>query len=248
MDMNDLFQAIVCAKRLKYLRKYTLLPQVWRREIQEAAQLAESISPIKPKYLFDGGFHKGWFSHTLSIIFPQIEICACDPMDFQDQWLITSSISIIFFNVALSSAEGSKELLLVNDSQLHSLLPLNSKYQNSFGSEYKAIDKSEVVHVSTIDSLLEKMDWPHCDLLKLDIQGSELDALKGARKHIKNVKAIYLEVSFEQIYQGQPIFEDINSFLESQGFKLSKILNCRGKNYLLQADALYLNTIFYPPC
>jgi FkbM family methyltransferase len=246
--MNSLIQILFCARRLKHLHRYDLLSQSWNSAIQDASKLAEDILPLKPRYVFDGGFHKGWFSYTLSLLYPDIEVCGCDPIDYRDEWLISSTIKLDFFNVALGEIPGSAELKLVNDSQLHSLLSFNKDYEKSFGVTYKSTNKVKAVSISNIDVLIEKMGWLQCDLLKLDLQGSELSALKGAEKSFEKIRAIYLEISFEQIYEKQAIFSEVNLFLKQRGFKLSKILNPRGGKYLLQADALYLNSCHYPPC
>ena len=246
--LNTLFQTLVCARRIKYLKTYGLLINAWKKEIWQTTALAENLLPVRPKYIFDGGFHKGWFSYTLSLFYPDIEICGCDPIENRDGWMISPSLPVTFFNVALSDTPGSANLLLINDPQLHSLLPFNENYEDTFGQTYQATNAVKTVSVSTIDIVLSKMDWDRCDLLKLAIQGSELDALKGAKKNLEKIAAIYLEISFEQIYHRQAVFHEIDDFLRENGFSLSKILNPRGGKYLLQADALYLNNSFYPPC
>jgi hypothetical protein len=148
----------------------------------------------------------------------------------------------------LGEQVGSSELHLVNDPQLHSLLPFDEKYKSTFGVTYEPLYKTQKVEVTTIDTIFSQICWTGCDLLKLDLQGGELSALKGATQSLGNVKAVYLEVSFDSIYKDQAVFSDIDIFLKSQNFKLSKILNSRGGNYLLQADALYLNLSYYPLC
>ena len=57
-----------------------------------------------------------------------------------------------------------------------------------------------------------------CDFLKIDTQGSELEILKSAPNLLKTCLAVFVEVEFQPIYQGQPLFADIDSFMRSCGF------------------------------
>jgi hypothetical protein len=52
----------------------------------------------------------------------------------------------------------------------------------------------------------------------LDIQGSELLALKGAGNSLKYAKVIYTEVNTEEVYKNCPRIEDIDKFLHTEGF------------------------------
>jgi FkbM family methyltransferase len=248
LSLNQMFQSILCARRLKILNRYDLIYRVGAKRIQWASQLAENLRPVAPKYVFDGGFHHGDFSDLLSVFYPDIEVCACDPIDYRDRWTIDASIPLQFFPVALAEEMGSAELKLVNDPQLNSLLSFDRAYERSFGPTYQSTEQTKVIPIQTIDTLLETVGWTQCDLLKLDLQGVELSALKGATRSMEKIGAIYLEVSFEPIYRGQAVFCEIDNFLRKAGFKLSKIVNPQGGKHLLQADALYLNNQFYPPC
>lgn len=246
--MKDWYQTLLCIKRLKKLKRYDLLPQATSLITRDAAKLAEDLWPIRPRTLLDGGFHKGWFSRTLSFIYKDLEICGCDPIkhDFCDR--LFEEHSFHFFHTALGDKSGFDELHLVNDSQLHSLLPFDETYKSTFGVTYEPLHETKVVEISTIDTIMFQLGWTSCDLLKLDLQGGELSALKGATQSLKTIKAVYLEVSFEPIYKDQSVFSEIDEFLREKNFKLSKILNPRGGNYLLQSDALYLNLSYYPLC
>lgn len=80
------------------------------------------------------------------------------------------------------------------------------------------------------------------DLLKLDCQGAELAALKGAGARIREIRWIYCEVSFEAIYDGAPLFGEVHSFLRAAGFELRHLSNFSGTGHSVQwADALYAN-------
>jgi hypothetical protein len=108
-----------------------------------------------------------------------------------------------------------------------------------------AIEHPDVFYVDkfksnsiTINSFFERnnIDSTKYNFWNFDIQGAELMALKGACKHIKNAKAIYLEVNEKELYENCGLINEIDNFLKSYGFKrvLTKITSWGW------GDALYI--------
>ena len=64
-----------------------------------------------------------------------------------------------------------------------------------------------------------------CDLLKIDVQGGELNVLKGALDLLREVSIVLTEVEFSAVYEDQPLFADIDKFLRDQGFFLHDFKN-----------------------
>jgi len=73
------------------------------------------------------------------------------------------------------------------------------------------------VEAVTLESALA--GEPRIDLLWMDIQGAELAALRGLGKRLADVGLIHLEAEFEEIYSGQPLFEEVRAFLDAAGFR-----------------------------
>jgi hypothetical protein len=78
-------------------------------------------------------------------------------------------------------------------------------------------------------------------LLKLDVQGYELEVLKGGEKTLTNLDYILIEANLEQLYVNQPSFTQVNNYLNSKGFELSDMLdfNLGAKNKYIEIDLLY---------
>ncbi|WP_431857365.1 FkbM family methyltransferase [Azospirillum sp.] len=63
------------------------------------------------------------------------------------------------------------------------------------------------------------------DFLKIDVQGAELDVLRGAGRILSNTLVIHTEVEFIPIYASQPLYSDIDVFLRGHGFLLHKFID-----------------------
>lgn len=131
-----------------------------------------------------------------------------------------------------------------------SLFKPNMEFLSQFvalPSMCKAVSSYEV-QTTRLDDLFEIGD---CDFLKIDVQGGELDVLKGAQRLLENVIVIHCEMEFAPVYQDQPLFAEVDTFLRSIGFELIDIVNAGYNRYqalpgdaasgsrLLWAEALY---------
>jgi FkbM family methyltransferase len=115
---------------------------------------------------------------------------------------------------------------------------------------YETVSTNEV-QTTRLDDVTEIGE---CDYLKIDVQGGELDVLKGAQRLLENAIAIHCEVEFAPVYQDQPLFAEIDMLLQSLGFELIDLVNAGYNRYqalpgdfasgsrLLWAEALYFKT------
>lgn len=95
-----------------------------------------------------------------------------------------------------------------------------------------------------IDADLVRVDETvdHVDVLKLDLQGYELEALRGATGLLSDVGAVLTEVEFVPLYEGAPVFRDVTTFLADRGFRLFNLYNLTTDDagQLMYGDALYV--------
>jgi hypothetical protein len=95
---------------------------------------------------------------------------------------------------------------------------------------------------STLDVALKGYEIKTPILIKIDTQGYELEILRGNRKWIESADAVICEVSFESLYVGQPLFDDIYCFLRSCGFTFKgslEQLKAVTDRRILQCDAIF---------
>ena len=75
---------------------------------------------------------------------------------------------------------------------------------------------------SALDSVIHNTD---IDFIKLDIQGGELEALKGMPRLLDRTLGLDIEVEFSQMYKNQPLYGDVNKFLTDKGFEFIDFIN-----------------------
>lgn len=74
--------------------------------------------------------------------------------------------------------------------------------------------------VVPLDEIVDDLD---CDELVIDVQGYELEVLKGATETLKTVEKIRIEVNRGEVYEGCAQFDDVVDFLGEKGFKLDSV-------------------------
>ena len=82
---------------------------------------------------------------------------------------------------------------------------------------------SSYIDLDTLDRWRFSSGIARVDVIKLDTQGSELDILFGSIDTLEETCLLEIEVEFNTIYEGQPLFSDVDQFMRRQGFVLWKL-------------------------
>tara|TARA_Y100000389_G_scaffold204431_1_gene256914 strand:+ start:1018 stop:1659 length:642 start_codon:yes stop_codon:yes gene_type:complete len=79
----------------------------------------------------------------------------------------------------------------------------------------------ESINVKKFDKFVEEnqLDISEHNLLNVDVQGYELEVLKGMGDKLNNIQLVIAEVNRDEVYEGCPMIEEIDSYLEEFGFK-----------------------------
>lgn len=162
--------------------------------------------------------------------YTRLVICEPDPIEIkrvQDK-LVAAGVwrEVTVIPEALFSKWGRMELNIARHEGLSSLLNFNRSEIKKFHCIKKWGDIVERIPVTaeTLDRIAEQYHLRDVSVIKLDTQGTELDILKsGQRLVLPSVVAVYVEMEFIPIYEGQPLFSDVHRFLESEGFHLADI-------------------------
>ena len=85
----------------------------------------------------------------------------------------------------------------------------------------KAFDENSAVKkiAMTLDTVVEQRGYAYPDLIKLDVQGAELDILRGAAKCLQSCSDIIIEMQHTNYNIGAPLIEEVTAYLGNQGFE-----------------------------
>ena len=94
---------------------------------------------------------------------------------------------------------------------------------NSYYKENNDITFPENVYIEkcsqTVDNVVKTKKFPLPDLVKIDVQGAELDIIKGAINTFKSAKYLIVEMQNVEYNRGAPNVNVTLPFIESLGWK-----------------------------
>lgn len=234
-------------QRLRRLRKsFVLLRRAeWRQAARKgvAAAVEHRDVPFGPRFgtIIDVGAHHGQFSLLARALYPAAQIFCVEPMPSAVGRLRTvhrgdDRVTIVPF--AAAGVDGRRSLHVSKKTDSSSLLPILGAYVNAFPGTDEAGTLD--IQVRSLDRLLPS-GLARPALLKVDVQGGELEVLRGASGMLAEVDAAFVECSFVEFYGGQPLADEVIGALLSHGLRLagvySVVRDARGR--CLQADLLF---------
>ena len=79
----------------------------------------------------------------------------------------------------------------------------------------------ESINVKRFDKFIEKneVDISNHNFLNIDVQGYELEVLKGMGEELNKIQLIIAEVNRDEVYEGCPMIEDIDAYVKEFGFE-----------------------------
>ncbi|HKO91318.1 MAG TPA: FkbM family methyltransferase [Polyangiaceae bacterium] len=180
----------------------------------------------KVQVVFDVGANVGVTAKRYAGLFPEAQIHCFEPFPDSHDALtraFPSSQRVHAHAVALSAEVGTRTFYVNKASVTNSLFPTSETYRERHArSDITTTTGSITVPTTTLDEFCSQHGIEHIDVLKLDIQGGELLALRGAERLLRAsaIDVIYSEVTFSPIYEGQAFFHDLAPLLFERGYHL----------------------------
>lgn len=206
------------------------------------------IKLFQPQYLCDIGANCGKWAYVLHKTNPSLKhIVFFEPQKKLEQTLNELSLPGVS-KVIYSCALGDKEETLTIKGGTSSASFLNSTEVQDFYFPNSVQPDSELVDIKILDKIYEENDLPQPDLIKLDVQGFELNVLRGASNVISKAKCLVIELSFREFYKNQPHVWEVFKFLQEHGYTMIA-KGYEWKSYksgveLLQMDGIFINKRF----
>jgi FkbM family methyltransferase len=190
---------------------------------------------IQPKKVLDVGANLGQFYSKFKSVFPESDILSVEgnPSCEYELSMVNPNYKICFL-----SKEHSQKTFYIN----------SQAPQCSGGSLYKEktpfyeTATGQIVDTITLDSL--NLDF---DYIKIDVQGSEMDVIKGGLKTILNCSILQLELSVLEYNLGSPFASQLISYLYNLDFYLYDVGGLYyWENRLAQTDFIFINQLKLP--
>ncbi|MES2626502.1 MAG: FkbM family methyltransferase [Pseudomonadota bacterium] len=222
------------------LRPLGLNLQRWHEPLDNLSSL---LGKDKVTTIIDGGAYKGNKAAILLDTFPDAEVYCFEPQSEPFAFLkqrFAAAPRCIPVKQALSDYAGTAELFVTDERYTSSLMqPLASDITTSAMAQ---------VNVTTLDLFMQENHLKNIDVIKLDLQGNELPALKGGKAALAGCKAILAEVNFRERYAGCTGFAELYGFLREAGFALYKIYEIHGypNGAWKLGDALFMKEELLP--
>lgn len=169
--------------------------------------------------VIDCGCNEGqWLDHVKPQLKGRPKIIAIDMLYKEAKRCRDRHPDVLVLNTALSDCYETLVARRHECSQSSSILNMTELHDKVWGSSTHDPIDMERVYATRLDRLAEQLMVDHVDLLKLDLQGYELKALKGAPLLLTQTDHVISEVSWVELYEGQVLFPELDKFMESQGF------------------------------
>jgi FkbM family methyltransferase len=223
------------------LRSYRLLKAFLVHRVFAATE-HQYVFKHKFQTIVDVGANKGQFSLASRFYSPHAFIYAFEPLANPAsvyKRLFLDDPKVVFFNNAIGPENATTEIHVSGRDDSSSLLPITNLQSDVFpGTEEVSIAS---ISVSTLDSNLNIKNITSPSLLKLDVQGFELQALRGCESLLRNFDVVYCECSFLELYSGQSFASDIIRWLDERGFRFVGFYNPSfdSSGRAIQADFLF---------
>jgi FkbM family methyltransferase len=122
-----------------------------------------------------------------------------------------------FYNFGLGSFSGNLQFWRDSgNSGQSSSFSCPDKHKEIF--PHITFDNSEHLDIRTLDHF----NIREANLLVLDVQGFELEVLKGATSTLEFIDHIFCEINTDKIYEDSPTLDELNSFLDQRGFNIKE--------------------------
>ena len=202
----------------------------------------------RAKRLCDIGANSGQWSYVMGQLNSELE----DVVMFEPQAKMIPQLNDLVLPCAdrhiyqCALGDSDQKLMLSGGSPSASLFEAGDNQLNYFPGSVG--EEGEVVEVRVLDDIYRKDNLDYPDVIKMDVQGYELNVLMGAKEVLAKAHYLVIEMSLREFYKGQPPIWKLWRFLEEQQYEMVdhgyELRSRTRPNELLQFDAIFENKRF----
>jgi FkbM family methyltransferase len=216
--------------------------------------LAGSLNNLKaqgfsPRFILDIGGYRGEWSREAAAIFEEAQLLIVEANPGQEADLaaaIRELGSRAQYMLQLLGPEVREDVAFY---QVTSGSPAQVTSGSSVLEELTSFPRTTLrLRMDMLDRLLDKHTWSPPVLLKLDVQGFELEILKGGSQTLNAAEVVILETSLLEYNRGAPLLDEVIGFMKHAGFVVYDIcgqLRRESDAVLFQVDFVFCKESSY---
>ena len=233
---------------MRFLKKILILSKslLWLFGLSKGVAANIELLPFLKKVknintLIDIGSNKGQFIILCQKFFPNLTVYSFEPikeiLERQKKFLNFKK-NIYFFNFEIGNKNKTLKFFITQRKDSSSFLTVN-KHKN-YNKNYSIYERRNI-RIKKLDEILKNKKLANPILIKIDVQGYELEVLKGSKKILSRIDYLLLEVSKSRMYSNQPVEKEIVNFLTKKKYKILKkgLWSRINKTSFYQRDILF---------
>lgn len=204
--------------------------RIWQEpsHMEDLLNIARFVSPQEKLLLVDIGGNVGNWATEFVSFFPRTDIVAFEPdprANAKYASRFPGRAGVTLHQVALSSAKGQATFHMAENTVYSSL----EAYADTQTDRGIAVGDDCTVALEALDSFAIDTSGYDATVLKIDVQGHEVEALLGARDTLRRVDLVIGELSFASEYAAtEPSFARVCDLLYAAGL-YPAIFQCYGR-------------------
>jgi FkbM family methyltransferase len=182
---------------------------------------AEALATLKLRTVVDVGANRGQFSLFALHTFPAASIISLEPLPepaARFRRVFAQEPRVTLHNAALGPDTGQSVMHVSRRDDSSSLLPITAAQAELFPGTDEV--RTETVRTAPLSAFVDSTSIEEPALLKLDVQGYEMEALRACGDLLDKFTYVYAEGSFVELYEGQVLADDLIAWLREQGYEL----------------------------
>jgi len=180
--------------------------------------------------IIDVGCYKGSWTSKVKLIYPDANYYLIDPNNIYEEKIKTLGI---FYQEVVGQQKEEREF---NFSENELEETGNSLYEENSNIQFN----KKTVMVKPLKDIVPDQIY---DLIKMDVQGAELEIMEGSLELFQKTKFVQLECPIHHNNKGAPKFEHYINYMANSNFKVFDIDTIFFNTKLMVLDFLFVNTL-----
>jgi len=238
-DMTDTatIQTTRLGAALRQLAHAVKMVAAPKPEMMDAAIAHLAAKKFNPKVVFDLGAAKGYWTERFAWHWPEAEVFMIDPLEESEPYLKTlcaKDSRFHYLRTAVGKESGTLTMNITKDFDGSSLLPFPAPDPK----------RQRQIQVQRIDDLLAEGKLKAPDLVKLDVQGFELNVMDGGQRMFETAEVFIIEVSVFRFMENCPRVDEVVRYMADRKFiffDIAGMLRRPFENDMGQMDIVFVS-------